>query len=659
MNLILKKIKKLNSDLKRWSKEYYDYDKPSVSDQEYDAAYNTLVSLELENPQYVFSDSITKQVGGSINDKFKKETHRFPMLSLSNAFNENDLIKFDKQIKDLIHDFSEIQYIVEYKIDGLSVSLLYEKGKLTKAVTRGDGLVGENVTANVRQIRDIPFRLNKEIDIEIRGEIYMKKNVFNILNKNGNNFANPRNAAAGTLRQLDSSVVRKRRLSSFMYSLPNMSSNQFKNQSDVMEYLNCIGVSINKNYEIANGIHNVIEHVKKIIMLRDQLNYIIDGIVIKVNSIKMWSEIGFTSKFPKFMIAYKFPEEIVSTKLIDIFATVGRTGRITYNAKLAPIKLAGTNVQAATLHNADYIKELGISIGDIVNVKKAGDIIPKVLSVDTKTNNEVWKEHSRCPGCNYELIKNNGEVDQYCTNSQCPQKNIAKLEHFVSRGAMDIEGFSVATIETFLKNNLITNIPSIYKLKEKTSEILDLPGFQSKSIGNLLSAIEKSKNQDLYKFIFALGVRHIGLKNAKNLAKRFGTLENIVNASVEDIVSIRDLGKKVAESATNFFGNENNKKMLKELIDLGMNLKETELTKSNKFIDKTFVITGTLSKPRNYFSSIIELNNGNVSSSVTSKTNYILVGDNAGSKLIKAKKMGVKIIDEDEFKALLESRKNG
>ncbi|NQZ66261.1 MAG: NAD-dependent DNA ligase LigA [Mycoplasmatales bacterium] len=654
MSVTKEKIKKLNNQLKKWSKEYYDNDNPSVSDQEYDAVYNTLLKLEKENPEYILEDSVTKKVGGSVSSKFQKVTHKYPMLSLGNAFDEEDLIKFNKQIEDVTHDFNEIEYIVEYKIDGLSVSLIYIDGKLFKAVTRGNGIIGEDVTENVKQISDIPEVLNKKVDIEIRGEIYMKNDIFENLNRNGNNFANPRNAAAGTLRQLDEKIVKQRKLSAFMYSIPDSINRDIKFQSEAIEYINKLGVAINTDYKIAKNINEAIEIVKNIIQLRDKLNYVIDGIVIKVNEIKKWAEIGFTSKFPKFMIAYKFPEETATTELIDIFPTIGRTGRVTYNAKLKPVRLAGTNVQAATLHNADYIREINISIGDIVRVKKAGEIIPKVLGVETKRNKQIWKESKICPACENELIRNEGEVDQYCFYEDCPQKNIAKLEHFVSRGAMDIEGLSIATIETFLNNGLITNIPSIYKLNDRISEMLDLPGFQEKSVNNIINAIEKSKSQDLDKFIFGLGIRHVGAKNAKILAKRFGSLEKIVNASNEEITKIRDLGEKVALSATNFFKDDTNKKMLKQLIDLGMNLKEIAAPISNKFSGMTFVITGTLSQTRTFFSDIIESNNGNISGSVTSKTDYILAGSNAGSKLEKAKNLGIKILNEDSFYKLLE-----
>lgn len=659
MNIVLEKINILKDKLDIWAKEYYENDKPTVTDQEYDAAYNKLIELEEKYPEYKTLDSITQKVGGLIKNKFQKVTHNFPMLSLSNAFNEEGLIKFDKQIQDKIHDFNEIEYIVEYKIDGLSISVIYENGKMVQAITRGDGIVGEDVTENVLQIMDLPKKLNSNDNIEVRGEIYMRNDIFKTLNKNGNNFSNPRNAAAGTLRQIDAKVVKERKLSAFMYSIPDVSDKNIYKHSDVLQYISNQGIKINKNFVIAKGIQKVISIVKHIMDKRRDLEYEIDGIVIKVNEISKWQEIGFTAKFPKFMIAYKFPEEIVTTKLLDIFATIGRTGKVTYNAKLVPVRLAGSNVQAATLHNADYIKELGISIGDIIKVKKAGDIIPKVLGVEKKNNNIVWTEIKQCPACNWYLIRKEGQVDQYCINDDCPQKNIAKLEHFVSRGAMDIEGLSTATIQTFVENGLITNIPSIYKLKNKTLDILDLPGFQEKSINKIIDAIEKSKNKELDKFIFGLGIRHIGKKNSKNIAKRFGSLKNIINASDEEIKLVRDLGEKVAMSATNFFRKKENITILNELIELGINLKETEELTSNLFSGKTFVITGTLVNKRADYIKIIEMNNGNISGAVTSKTNYILAGNNAGTKLDKARMLNITILNEETFNNLLEKGNDG
>ena len=658
MSNIKELIKELRNKLDKWAKEYYENDKPSVSDLEYDAAYNKLVELETDNPSLITPNSITQRVGGKIDNRFKKETHKFPMLSLSNAFNEEDLIKFDKRIKDLLGLNSDIEYIVEYKIDGLSISVSYKGGQLYKAVTRGDGVVGEDVTHNVLTISDIPSSILFNGDLEVRGEIYMSNQVFDDLNKNGENFSNPRNAAAGSIRQLDSKIAKSRKLNSFMYSIPNSLDLGLSTHSDVLKFVEKNGIVINKSFRVAKNINKVIDIINSVTTERDKLGYEIDGIVVKVNDISKWGDIGFTSKFPKFMIAYKFPEEKVQTTLEGIFPTIGRTGRVTYNAKLAPVRLAGSTVQAATLHNADYIRDININVGDIVNVKKAGDIIPKVLSVAKKKNKEIWVEAKICPSCNEKFVRYEGEVDQYCVNSECPQRNIAKLEHFVSRNAMDIEGLSIETIKTFIENGLITDIPSIYELNNKFEKILTLPGFKSKSVNKLISSIERSKTQDIDKFIFGLGIRHIGAKTAKTIAKRFGTLEEIMKATKEQLISIRDLGDSVADSLTKYFENKNNVNMINKMLLLGLRVSETAKPKSSILEGKTFVITGTLSKGRNHFKDLIESNNGNVSSSVTSKTTYLLAGENAGSKLEKAKKLDIQIINEDGVNELLR-RNNG
>lgn len=659
MSIINDKILELRKKINKWSKEYYENDAPSVSDLEYDAAYNKLVELELENPELITSDSPTQRVGGKLDNRFKKVKHKFPMLSLSNAFDSDDLIKFDKQIKDLLGTQENFEYVVEYKIDGLSISVNYENGELVNALTRGDGVVGEDVTHNVLTIKDIPHKIEYKGSLEVRGEVYMSNDVFNHLNKNGNDFANPRNAAAGSLRQLDSSIAASRKLNAFMYSIPNAEQLGFKTHSESLEFIEKNGININKGYTVAKNIQSVISTIESIIDKRDSLGYEIDGIVIKVNDIGKWADIGFTAKFPKFMIAYKFPEELAVTELLDIFPTIGRTGRVTYNAKLAPVRLAGTTVQAATLHNADYITNLDLAIGDLVQVKKAGEIIPKVMGIEKKNSTEKWVENKTCPACDSELTRIEGEVDQYCLNNDCPQKNIAKLEHFVSRGAMDIEGLSIETIKTFINNGIITDIPSLFNIPNRTMDILDLPGFKEKSIENITKAIEKAKTKDIDKFIFGLGIRHVGAKNAKTLASRFGTLEKLMNATEEQIVSIRDLGEKVSESVVNFFANESNKIMLNKLNDLGLNLKELDQPKSNKLSNVTFVITGKLSEPRNHFKALIESHNGNVSGTVTSKTDYLLAGEDSGSKLNKANTLGVKVLNEEQFNELMKGENNG
>ena len=658
MNSIKEAISSLKKKLDKWSIEYYKEDKPTVFDLQYDATYNELVKLEKEYPELKTDDSITNRVGSKLDNRFKKVKHIEPMLSLSNAFNKEDLLKFDKKIKDLLHTNIDIEYAIEYKIDGLSISLLYIDGKLSKAVTRGNGLIGEDITHNVLEINDIPKIINLKETIEIRGEAFMPLDVFKELNINGANFANPRNAAAGTLRQLDSNISKERKLSTFMYSIPNPAKYNFHTHKETIDFIYDNKLNTNMDNKIVKNIDEAIKLIDKITENRINLNYEIDGIVLKVNNISLWEDIGNTVKFPKYMTAFKFPEEVASTKLIDIFITIGRTGRVTYNAKLSPIRLAGTTVQAATLHNADYIREIGINIGDIVKVKKAGEIIPKVLAVAKKNNANKWEEAANCSSCHSLLSRKEDEVDQYCINKECPQVNISKLEHFVSRVAMDIEGLSTSTIKTFLENGIITDIPSIFEIPNKAEEILALDNFKIKSFTNISNAINKSKTNDLHKLIFGLGIRHVGAKNSKILARRFGKFENIIKASLGDLTSIRDLGDKVSKSIIDYFLNDANIITLKRLKENGVNPKETDSPKSSLFVGSSFVITGTLSKPRKYFANIIEQNSGNVSSAVTSKTTYLLAGKKAGSKLVKAREYNIIIINEEDLGKMLNKEKN-
>ena len=650
------KIENLRKKLNVWSREYYEKDSPSVSDAKYDSAYSQLIELEKKYPQFYDPNSITQKVGGKTDNRFKKIKHKFPMLSLGNAFNKGELLKFDKQVKDALYAEKDIEYVVEYKIDGLSILVQYENGNFYRAVTRGDGFEGEDVSHNVITIDDVPKKIKYKNSLEVRGEIYMKKSVFEKLNQKGLNLANPRNAASGTIRQLDSKIAKNRKLSAFLYSIPNPLSHNLSTHYQLLKFLEDNKIKINKKTYLAQNIDQAILLVEKMTEKRNDLPYLVDGVVVKVNNIKTWEDIGSTVKFPKYMIAFKFPEEVVETKLVDIFPTVGRTGRITYNAKLSPVKLVGTKVKSATLHNAEYIEELDINVGDIVKVKKAGDIIPKVLGVKLKVNHKKWKRHLNCPSCHSLLKVEKDLVDQYCVNEKCLEKNISNFEHYVSKGAMNIEGFSSETIKTFLKEKLIVDIPSIFNLKNYKDKILSLPGWKEKSLNKLLKAIEDSKNLTLDKFIFSLGIRHVGSKNSKILAKRFGKLENLINASNYSLESIRDIGDKVSESLTSYFLNQKNQELIKKLISLGINIIETEEPKSSVFNGLTFVITGVLNKPRKHFMDIIELNSGNVATAITSKTDYLIVGENPGSKLIKAQNLKVDVLDEDAFNKLLKEK---
>ena len=652
MSDIKEKILELNKKLLNWAKEYYQNDAPSVSDLEYDGAYNQYSELIKLHPELEPEDSILQKVGFEIDNRFKKVEHEFPMLSLSNAFNNDDLLKFNKQIKDQIGG-ANLTYTLELKIDGASIAIIYENGKLAKAVTRGNGVIGEDVTHNILKVKDIPHTIPYKNKIEFRGEIYMPNKVFDELNAQGANFANPRNAAAGTMRQLDSSVVEKRSLATFIYAIPNPLDHNLKTHTQTLEFIKEQGFQVNPLTKQIDHIDQALPNINEFISQREKLDYEIDGAVLKVNDITTYEDIGYTVKFPKFMIAYKFPEEVASTELLDIFPTIGRTGRVTYNAKLSPVRLAGTTVSAATLHNADYVRERQINVGDVVEVKKAGEIIPRVLGVKTKNNNSEWIESQECPACGHALERKDGEVDQYCFNSECPQQNIAKLEHFVSRNAMDIEGLSIEQIKLFLQEGLITNLASIFDLPNKQMEVLSLQGFKERSVSNLVQAINKSKTQELDKFIFALGIRHIGSKNAKILARRFGSLEKIMTASEEEIMNIRDLGPKASSSLISYFEDQANIDLINKMKEHGLNLKEFDQPTSNHFSGKTFVITGTLSKPRKHYQQIIESKSGNVSGSVSAKTDFVLAGEEAGSKLEKAKKLNVKVIDENEFEQLI------
>ncbi len=643
----INRINELKKNLNKWGKEYYTLDNPTVSDAQYDGAMEELKKLEVEFPELITKDSPTQKVGGVILDKFVKVKHQFPMLSLANAFNAEDLQRFNDQIKREMHLDGNIEYACELKIDGLSISLIYKNGKLDKAITRGNGIVGEDVTHNVKTISSIPHQINYKKDLEIRGEVYMSDKVFQYLNSKGENFANPRNAAAGTLRQLDSSIAMKRKLDAFLYMIPNPLDHNLKSQKEVLDFLKQNNFPINPQTKIVPSIEKVVNFVET--YTEKDLGYAYDGIVIKVNNITMHEEIGYTAKAPKYMIAYKFPEEVATTELLDIFPTVGRTGRITYNAKLSPVRLAGTVVSAATLHNADYITELRLSKTDIVQVKKAGEIIPKVIGVSEKKGNEVWVESTLCPECENALYRKEGEVDQYCTFKECPAILKAKIQHYVSRGAMDIQGLGERIVERLIKENLLDSIPGIYKLDR--NKLLKLEGFKEKSVDKLLASIENSKNQKLHKFIFGLGIRHVGAKYAKILSNRYGTLEAIINAGTEQLSDIREVGPKVLQSISQYF--KTHKELLNELIAVGIKPQEGLKMESSTLQGKTFVLTGTLSSSRKHFVDIIERNGGNVSSSVSSRTNYLLAGENAGSKKDKADSLGVKVISEEDLQNII------
>lgn len=644
-------IKKLNQA----SYEYYTNDNPSITDQEYDDMMDELIKLETNNPKLVRSDSPTLKIGGEVINDFKKITHTIPMMSLGDVFNLDEIREFDDRVKKTILNPS---YICELKIDGLSVSLKYEKGKLVTAATRGDGVTGEDITHNVRTIKNVPLSLSVDIDIEVRGEIYMPKKSFLKLNeerkeKGENLFANPRNAAAGSVRQLDSKIAASRNLAVFLYHLPNAKEYGINSQEEALEYMKKLTFPVNPNIKKIDSISDITDYIDHYSLVRDSLEYDIDGIVIKVNNFSDQEKLGATAKVPRWAIAYKFPAEQVLTKLENIEFCVGRTGKITPRADLSPVRVAGSVVRSATLNNEDYIMEKDIRIGDTVSIRKAGDIIPEVVGVikERRTGDEIpFRMIDKCPICGSKLIRKENESAYFCLNKDCDARKIEGLIHFVNRDAMYIEGFGDRIVEDFYNYGYLKSILDFYHLKEHKEQLQELEGFGKKSIENLLEAIEKSKNNSLERLLFALGIRHVGKKTASILASYYQNMDALMNATLEDLMNITDIGDKIAVSIKEYFSD--NVELINALKDLGLNMnyigkeqKENELIKN-----KTFVLTGTLEKlTRNDAKELIEQNGGNVTNSVSKKTDVVVVGLSPGSKYEKAKTLGINIWDESEF----------
>ena len=640
---------------------YHTLDNPTITDQEYDKYLKELFEIEELHPDWKREDSPTQHAGGKIIDGFAKVTHKIPMMSLSDVFSEKELVSFDEKIK---KEGINPKYMCELKIDGLSVSLLYEKGNFVRAATRGDGTTGEDITHNVKTIKVIPLKLKKDVDIEVRGEIFMNKKTLEELNKkrkekNEPLLQNCRNAAAGSIRQLDSKVAASRKLDNFIYHLPNPLDYGLNTHEEAIEYMRSLGFKINPNNKLVNNINEVIEYIEEKGKIRKSLPYDIDGVVIKVNNIKEQQKLGYTAKFPKWATAYKFPAEEVLTRLTDIIFTVGRTGQITPNAVLEPVIVAGSTISRATLHNEDYVKEKDLKIGDIVSIRKAGDVIPEV--VERKIERRTGKEKDfimieECPMCHTKLIKKEGQVDSFCPNDKCPARHIESLIHFVSRDAMNIDGLGERIMEDFYNFHFIGNIADIYSLKNHEKDLIRLEGFGDKSVSNLLDAIEKSKENSLERLIFALGIPHVGSKTAKILAINFETMDNLENASFDDLVKIPDIGDIIAKSIINYFSNDHNKGIVEELKDIGLNMKYTgeKVINNEAFAGKTFVITGSLEIfTREEAEEKIELLGGKTSSSVSKKTSAVIVGTNPGSKLAKAQDLGIEIWNEKEFEQKL------
>lgn len=639
---------------------YHVLDNPTITDQEYDKYLRELINLEEKYPEYILEESPTKRVGGEVLDGFEKIHHKIPMLSLGNVFNEEEVRNFDNKIKEL---GINPEYVAELKIDGLSVSLIYEKGILKSGATRGDGVVGEDITHNVKTIKVIPIKLNKEIDIEVRGEIYMDKSTLININKEREKeglplLQNVRNAAAGSVRQLDSKVAAKRCLNNFIYHLPNPLDYNITKHSDALDFMKNLGFKVNNCNRICKNIDEVLEFIKEYTEIRDTLPYEIDGVVIKVNDILEQQELGFTSKYPKWATAYKFPNNDVYTKLTDIIFTVGRTGQITPNAVLEPVLVMGSTISRATLHNEDFVNNLGLMIGDIVSIHKAGDVIPEVKGALPMRRTGLEKPFimiDKCPICNTKLIKKEGQVDYYCPNELCPARGIEALIHFASRDAMNIDGLGEEIIEDFYNEGFLKSIPDFYHLEEHKEEILMLEGFGQKSFDNMVNAINNSKKNSLEKLLFGLGISGVGSKTAKLLAEYYGNIDNLMNASIEELLTIKDIGDILANSIYEYFQNNKNLIDTLKLLDINMNYLGIK-KKTNEYItNKKFVMTGTISfMGRDDIKKIIEEYNGTFSESVSKKTDVVIVGINPGSKYDKAKELGITIWNEEEFRKVID-----
>ena len=637
ITVIEKRIQELTEIINKANHDYYTLDNPTITDQEYDRYMEELQRLEEEYPQYKKIDSPTQRVGSEVISEFKKVTHEIPMLSLGDIFNEDEIIEFDEKVKKVVPN---PKYVAELKIDGLSVSLLYRNGELVRAATRGDGVVGEDITHNAKTIKDIPLRIKKPIDIEVRGEIYMSKASFKKLNENGANFANPRNAAAGSVRQLDSKVAASRNLSNFIYHLPDPEDYNIHTHYDALNFMKELGFTVSPNNKKVNNIDELMDYINYWTKERPNLPYEIDGIVIKVNDLNDQKKLGYTARCPKWAIAYKFPAEEVLTKVRDIIFTVGRTGQVTPSAILEPVRVMGSLISKATLHNEDYVVSKDIRVGDTVSIKKAGDVIPEVVRSLPERRVGTEKKFAmikNCPMCGSSLIRKEDESAYYCMNEHCPARWQEKLIHYTSRHALNIEGFGDRIIEDFYNLGFIKTYEDFYTLDKHKEDLMELEGYGSKKVNNLLTEIENSKNLSLERLLFGLSIRHVGQKTADILARNFKNIDNLMNASVEDIAAVKDIGMTIAKSVVKFFEDERNKELIAHLKDFGVNmyyLKETS-EEETLFTGKTFVLTGSLERfTRDEARERIEVLGGTVSSSVSRKTDVVVAGSEAGSKLV-------------------------
>lgn len=659
-----KRIDELTELLLKYNYEYYNLNQSSVSDSEYDALMRELISLENLYPQYKNSNSPTSHVGGTISSDFKKIKHVPAMLSLSNVYNESEINNFTKRVQELVSN-NKLSYNLECKIDGLSIALKYKNGILIQASTRGDGQIGEDITENAYNIKEIPQKINYEKDIEVRGEVYMSIASFNKLNqikasKNEELFANPRNAASGSLRQLDANITKERNLSCFIYTLVDPQEHNINNQHDALLFMQSLGFVINKEHSLAYSNQDIYDYIAKIGNKRKDLEYDIDGVVIKVNEFSYYDLIGYTAKAPKWATAYKFPPEEVPTKLLDITFTVGRTGRITPNAILEPVKVAGSTIRKTTLHNEDFIIEKDLKINDIVYIRKAGDVIPEVVRVDLSKRGPHcidFKMIDKCPICQEPIYREIDKSQHVCLNTNCPARLFESICHFCERKAMNIEGLGAESIKQFMDLGYIKSISDIYNLKTYEYELKHLPGFGDLSINNLLSAIEKSKENSLEKLIFGLGILEVGEKTAKILANEFSNMDNLKNASLEELESINNIGPIMADAIYHYFQEKKNLELIEKLKSYSVNMVNkniVHLDNTSYFANKTIVLTGILTMMgRNEMTSILESMGAKVTSSVTSKTNLVIVGENPGSKYEKAKTLNIEILNENDLHELL------
>ncbi|WP_099189405.1 NAD-dependent DNA ligase LigA [Tepidibacter mesophilus] len=653
---IKKRVEELTEIINYHNHKYYVQDEPEIDDYDYDMLMKELMDIENKYPEYKKEDSPTQRVGGVALDKFKQVVHKTPMLSLSNAFSDKDLMDFDNRIKGVVN--SDVEYVVEFKIDGLSAVITYENGLLKIGATRGDGTVGEDVTNNLKTIKSIPIKISENLNLQVRGEVFIPKDKFEKLNKYQeenelNLFANPRNAAAGSLRQLDSKIAAKRHLDMFIFNLEGIDEDRFKTHNESLEYLKKLGFKVSPNYKICKNIQEVIEFINYWTDNRNQLKFDIDGMVIKVNDLKQRDELGNTTKSPRWAIAYKFPAEKKKTKLLDIIIQVGRTGNLTPTALLEPVQVAGSIVSRATLHNEDYIKQKDIKIKDTVIIQKAGDVIPEVVEVvkGERDGTQVeFKMPNECPECGFETSRLEGEAAVKCMNISCPAQIRRGIIHFVSRDAMNIDGLGERIVTLLLKENLIKDIADIYYLKKE--DLVSLERMGEKSSQNLIEAIQKSKENDLSRLVFGLGIKYIGSKGAKILSSNFDDIYKIIEAEKEDLIQLEEFGEIMADSVVDFFNNDKNLELIEKFKTANVNLKSLKIDSNEVkiFEGMKIVLTGTLEKyKRNDVKEIIEKFGGKVTGSVSKSTDIVFAGSDAGSKLDKANSLGIKVIDENIF----------